>query len=76
MKHSVMVIGEASDQISKELKSKHPEIDWEKINYVRNLYVHGYFKIDLDMFWNTLTRTIPKLHGQFSSLKDSLSEKN
>ena len=27
MKHSVMVIGEAADQISKELKSAHPEID-------------------------------------------------
>ena len=43
MKHSVMVIGEAADQISKELKSAHPEIDWEKINYLRNLYVHSSF---------------------------------
>ena len=38
-----------------------PEVPWRVITGVRNRVSHGYFDIDLDVVWNTVTRDLPKL---------------
>ncbi|NPA11155.1 MAG: DUF86 domain-containing protein [Epsilonproteobacteria bacterium] len=56
------IIGEASTNISDELKSRHPEIEWKKIKGMRNKLIHAYFGIDYNLVWETLTREIPNLY--------------
>jgi uncharacterized protein YutE (UPF0331/DUF86 family) len=38
-----------------------PEVPWRVITDMRNRVSHGYFDIDLDVVWNTVTRDLPKL---------------
>jgi len=38
------IIGEASDHISEEIKTKFSEIEWSQIKGMRNVFVHEYFK--------------------------------
>jgi uncharacterized protein with HEPN domain len=44
---NIEIIGEASYKITKELKEKHPEIEWLVITDLRHVLVHGYYQIKL-----------------------------
>lgn len=58
------VIGEAATRLSKEFRSQHKEIPWRKIIDLRNLLIHEYDEIDLDIVWVILTRDLPVLTKQ------------
>lgn len=44
------IIGEASNHIMDELKSKFTGIEWSQIVGMRNVFVHEYFGIDPNWF--------------------------
>jgi uncharacterized protein with HEPN domain len=39
---------------------------------VRNRVTHGYFDIDLDIVWNTVTRDLPKLSESVTQIRTEL----
>jgi len=45
------LIGEAANQIPKEIQDNNPEIPWRKIIATRNRIIHGYLGIDNDIIW-------------------------
>ncbi len=55
------VIGEASKSVSKELKGRHKSINWKGIAGMRDLIVHEYFDMDLDLVWDTVKKDLPIL---------------
>ncbi len=46
---SLEVIGEATKNLSKDLKDDHPEIEWRKITGMRDKLIHYYFGVDWDI---------------------------
>jgi len=66
--HAIEIIGEAANHISDDFKSKHPEILWNRIITMRNRLTHGYFKIDLDIVWDTVTNDISVLIKQLEKI--------
>ena len=56
---NISVIGEAVKNISKETKSKNPEISWREIIGMRNKVIHEYFGIDEEILWKTIKEDIP-----------------
>lgn len=60
VKH-VEIIGEAVYMLSKEFKATHPEIEWDAIEGMRHVLVHGYYKIKPRQLWNTIEDDIPAL---------------
>lgn len=70
------VIGEASRNIERvhpEFAQAHPEIPFSLANDMRNALAHGYFKVDLDIVWKTVQRSLPKLYAQISEAKNILT---
>lgn len=59
--HWIEIIGEAARGVSDKVRAAHPEVPWRVITDMRNRVSHGYFDIDLDVVWNTVTRDLPKL---------------
>ena len=55
------IIGEAVKNIPDEIKNKKTEIDWRKIAGLRDILVHAYFGIDVDIVWDIIKNKIPKL---------------
>ena len=53
------VIGEAVGKISLELKTEYPDINWRDMKDLRNLLIHEYFGIDLEIIWNIIIKDIP-----------------
>jgi uncharacterized protein with HEPN domain len=55
------VIGEASSQLSKELREEYSEIEWKLIIGSRNILIHEYFSISYDIVWEAVQNDLPAL---------------
>jgi len=53
------IIGEASKQISPEIKSAYPLIEWQLMTDFRNLLTHHYFGIEYEILWKTIKESLP-----------------
>lgn len=42
--------------------------DWEKFAAFRNVLVHDYLGIDLDLVWTVVTRDVPEFKGKVTSI--------
>ncbi|HSK70668.1 MAG TPA: DUF86 domain-containing protein [Pyrinomonadaceae bacterium] len=69
--HKLAIIGEAAAQISKELKSRHPEVEWKAIIGFRNIVIHAYFSIIWEIVWTTATEDVPMLSRQIQLILES-----
>lgn len=57
----VEIIGEAVYMLTKEFKATHSGVEWEVIEGMRHVLVHGYYKIKPKQLWNTIEIDIPAL---------------
>ncbi len=57
----VEIIGEAVYMLTKEFRAMHPEVEWDAIEGMRHVLVHGYYKIKPYQLWNTIEEDIPVL---------------
>lgn len=60
VKH-VEIICEAVYMLTKEFRETHTEVEWDVIEGMRHVLVHGYYKIKPNQLWNTIENDIPKL---------------
>jgi len=63
------IIGEATKNLSKEIKSQYPEIPWREMADMRNKLIHEYFGIDLEIVWKTVKYRIPELKKNLRKIK-------
>jgi uncharacterized protein with HEPN domain len=59
--HHLMIIGEACRALSPEFRAAHPEDVWALAGGLRNVIVHEYFGIDLEIVWGVIQRDLPAL---------------
>lgn len=57
----VEIIGEAVYMLSPEFKNSHPTVEWEAIEGMQHVLVHGYYHIKPQQLWDTLSVDIPQL---------------
>jgi uncharacterized protein with HEPN domain len=69
------IIGEASNHISGDIKSKFTDIEWAQIIGMRNIFVHEYFGIDTNLVWEIIKNDIPELKEKISVVVSSLETK-
>jgi uncharacterized protein with HEPN domain len=55
------IIGEAARRLSPEARKQFPEIPWKLITAMRNILIHDYDSVDLDIVFNTAQRDLPSL---------------
>ncbi|WP_161890428.1 HepT-like ribonuclease domain-containing protein [Pontibacter russatus] len=53
------VIGEASNKLPKEIKSKYPMVPWAEMYLLRNKISHEYFGVDFEIIWDVATNHLP-----------------
>ena len=55
---SLEIIGEAASQITKDIRTNYPDMDWDKMITARNYYVHEYFSVDWNWLWQSVKKYI------------------
>jgi uncharacterized protein with HEPN domain len=55
------IFGEAAARVTAASQQAHPDIPWRDIVAMRNRLIHGYFDVDLDRVWDTVTDDLPPL---------------
>ncbi|MDO9580826.1 MAG: DUF86 domain-containing protein [Bacteroidales bacterium] len=66
------IIGEASKNISDNLKFQYPKIPWQEMYYLRNRVMHEYFGIDYDIIWDVSKNYLPENTKQINKILKSL----
>ncbi len=64
------IIGEASNHISEETKSKFSGIEWTQIVGMRNVFVHEYFGVDSGLVWEIIENDLPELKEKVIEILD------
>ena len=57
----VEIIGEAVYMLTKEFRASHAEVEWDVIEGMRHILVHGYYQIKPEQLWETVEHDIPSL---------------
>ena len=70
----LQIIGEAARRLPEEIRSLALHIPWHKMIGMRNILVHGYFAIDLDVVWDAVQRDVPLLKPAVEALLKKLGE--
>jgi len=55
------VIGEEAGNIPPEIREKYPQIEWKKIVGLRNIIIHEYFGIDVEIIWDIIGNNLDTL---------------
>ena len=67
VKH-VEIIGEACYKLTKEFRAEHPSVDWDAIEGMRHVLVHGYYQISKAQLWETIQNDIAELRTSINEL--------
>lgn len=65
------IIGEAAYHVSPEIKEKYDNIEWRKIEGLRHVLVHDYYKINPEILWNTKDKYLFNLLADLEVLIDN-----
>lgn len=67
---SLEIIGEATKNLSKEFRDRHPNIEWKEMVGLRDKLIHYYFGVDWDTVWDVIKEEIPKLENKLKKLSE------
>ena len=66
--YNLIIIGEAANQISDEFQEQYPDIPWSAMIGTRNIIVHGYDQVKLQIVWKILQRDLERLKTEVTKV--------
>ena len=64
------ILGEATKNLSEELRAKYPNVPWRSLAGARDRLIHHYFGINLDIVWQIVTLELPQVAAQLEKIDD------
>ena len=55
------LIGEATKRLPSDFRDEHPQVPWREMAGMRDLLIHAYHRVDLDLVWSTVESSLPSL---------------
>ena len=68
---NIIILGEAATKLMDHhpaTVAAMPDIEWRSMRGIRNRIAHGYYDINLEVVWETVSSALPELVARLSSL--------
>jgi uncharacterized protein with HEPN domain len=66
---NLQTMAESSQRLSEPTKSLSPHTPWRAISGFRNIIVHDYLGLDLDVVWSVVEKELPALQSTLRQLQ-------
>ena len=67
---SLEIIGEVVKKLPKEITDNYPEIPWKSIAAMRDILIHEYFGVNMNLVWNTIQKELLPLRNAAQKIID------
>jgi len=71
----IEIIGEAVKNIPSKIKDRYQDIAWKELAGMRDILIHQYLGVDLDLTWRAATKEVARLKKEMSKVKEDLDLK-
>jgi uncharacterized protein with HEPN domain len=71
---NMSIIGEASNQLSEEFREQYHQVPWSSMIGTRNVIVHGYDQVKLQIVWEIIQRDLTNLKTQLLDILTNSSK--
>ena len=68
------IIGEAVKQIDDSVRERYPHIPWRKMAGMRDMIVHEYFAVNLEVVWDTIHEDLPRVRPKLQEICEELPD--
>lgn len=62
--YNLAIIGEIAASLLPNAETEYPQIPWKQIRGLRNIVIHEYFRVNLEIVWETIQNELPFLADQ------------
>ena len=66
------IIGEATKNISDDIRKSNPDVPWKDMAGMRDILIHDYIGVDVETVWLTVTKKIPEVKPLIQKLLTKL----
>ena len=70
----IEIIGEACNALSDDLKVQYTAIPWKSIIGFRNISIHEYFGVNLQLVWEIAKNDLPSLKQEMTAMLANLDD--
>ncbi len=66
---NLQTMAESSQRLPDSIKNEQQDIPWNNIAGFRNILVHDYLGVDLDMIWSVIEKELPTLEKVLTTIE-------
>lgn len=68
------VMGEAVKRLSTPLRQRYPAVSWQRIAGLRDILIHNYVGVDVEMVWTIVAVDLPGLKQHIATIMQELPD--
>ena len=65
------IIGEAARHVPQNIIKQYPDIPWNEMRAMRNIVIHEYFGVNLNIIWHTTQINLPSIVDRLKKILES-----